>query len=226
MFKLKRSWLYETKWIFWSLSAFSILMTLLTIISTTNDTLNQVFIRLYSECYQVTLMLMCIYPVYVLKMMSPKLNQFFDAPQITAHLPFSKKELFYKGLKPWAIVFPCYFILATLILYYLEGRLVEESWTVWWSESMLENVFAFFVILCIVLQTMTAMLLSLVNQYSWYKLFPWVIVANVIFIITSVWIMVKFNFHYSWTFLPLGVWLLLSLGAFMVHFKEIERIYQ
>lgn len=226
MFSLKKDCFFEAKMSYLVIFGFHLAFLLFGSLSLSFPFDQEKISLMYRQVYITMSVISICYPIYVLQAMSPKVNFYFNKPQITMHLPCSKKELFYKGLKPWFILLLIHFIGSTMILYYLNVYLFGENLVVLWNEVISILIYLVIFMAAMVLQILTISIKGLSNQSKWYKLIVIYIVGNISFLFISLIVMIALGEQMKLMIVPLLGLLLISAIIFSKNFNRIEKIYQ
>ena len=117
---IKRDFLYEHKITLIILIAIQVLFLLLNLI------MPAVTLKFYQPVYLMMLVGILFYPVMVFKKISPRVGDYFNAYSMTSHLPFSKKQLMWMGIKPWIVIAPIYLLVTTMMMAYFRAQAINQ----------------------------------------------------------------------------------------------------
>ncbi|MGL4336769.1 MAG: hypothetical protein ACRCST_07725 [Turicibacter sp.] len=232
MINIKKDWVYEAKWTYFVFVGLLILFFLLSLFNYP-DQLSFAIGTTYRTVYQMTNLLMMFYPAYSLMRISPKLGKVTDSPLLTTHLPFTKKQLWYKSIKRWFICFPSYYVLSTALYFKTNLLLLDKSMNDAWMEFFVVVMVIFFIVAGISLQFLAGLINSLAKQVAWYKYFISGMILNTLFVfaaigLANVWKLDGDNMKVAISYISgvMIVYLLLSVSVFVPAFKSIEKIDQ
>ncbi|GEM_PF-6918370 len=80
------------------------------------------------------------------------------------------------------------------------------------------------------LQVIAAVIFSLTKRIKWYKIVPTVIILNIVLGLLCVLVMLTLDIDIAQNFVwGLGValaYILTSLGAFLIAWRDVEKVYQ
>ena len=153
-----------------------------------------------------------VYPFRVLISLCPKRGGIFNAQVPVAHLPYSIKELFLKGIKPWIGGY-LIFLTGGLILFYLVEPLNFYS-------LLMDVIGGILVMGAIIAQFMCCVIVSLSRQKS-------ILLLLLVFGLIDLFIMILSLVFLSEVLLGVaGCLLIVSLTIFIFQLKNIEKIHQ
>lgn len=238
MFNIKKDWLYPVKIVYGSFVIVQLFFLIIVILLSGQLFSLTIVSEMYQTIYQLSIIFILIYPLFILKMLSPRRNNFFDAPLLTANLPYSKKELFWQSIKHWLYLMPLYFITQTAILYFMDVIQLGGERGAFIQNYIFNNLLASPLVIALILQGMIAIILFLVKNLKWYQIVLPLIILNLLYQIIVISTMDNIirifnlpnhslaNIYQNFIFLP-GIFLLLiSLIFFICNFRKIEKIYQ
>ena len=153
-----------------------------------------------------------VYPFRVLIGVSPKRGGIFNAQVPVAHLPYSTKELFLKGIKPWIIGYPIFLVGGLFLFYWID--------TANFHPLLMEIIGGIIVIGSILVQLMCCVIVSLSRQKS-------ILLLLLVFGLIDLVIMIFSLVFLSKVLLGVaGCLLIVSFTILIFQFKNIEKIYQ
>lgn len=223
MFEFKKDYFLEAKLSCLISVGFYLIFLLLGIISQKVPFNQEKIAMEYRQVYIFMLTFSFCYPIYVLQAISPKVNRYFNKPQITMQLPYTKRQLFLKGLKPWLIYLPIQVIISTMILCYLNIYLIGESFEVLWNEVIFVTVGVVLWMLATILQILTISINRLSKQATCYPFILICAIGNFSFLFVS---LILLEGQMNFMMIPIGGLLLISAIIFSKNFNRIEDIYQ
>ncbi len=226
---LKKDWLFDAK------ITGVIVLTILTVVTA----LILVFVKVlnkmpvengvvvYNKIYSILAFGISFYPMFAFKAVCPQMGS--DKLYLsTANLPMSRKEVFFKGLKPWLIISPIVIIVGAL------GNIVLSSS----AESLKEVIFVITFTPIVILsfgaiiqfQIISGIIFTLVKGIKGYTVVGVIFTFDCILIaICSVGIRVlKIDTaHDPWWMTWCGLFILIvSLIMFLIAWRDIEKVYQ
>lgn len=185
--------------------------------------------KMYEVVYLVTVFMIFFYPAILFKTIAPKIGEYFNAHDITAHLPYTKKQLMLRGLKPWFIIAPLYFLGTTAMMAYFRTQAFNGEFI----ETLLGGLLLFIVGLLVfggfTLQLIASQITYLTNQCSWIKTGLHLITLNVIYIVGVIVLLKVVNISLEtiyWQYFAIIGYFILSVLTFLPKFKKMEYIYQ
>lgn len=230
MFSFKKDWMLEYRIGFWIFIIAQLLFFIATVLVTTQDSLNSFILQIdrYTILYQISLAFFMSFPLYALISICPKVGSRGDARVMTNQLPFTKKRLYWKGLKPWLIACPIYITLGTLLyttsqVYFLNRSMQDVVYEVW-----VTLVFCGLVVGAIILQIISGIIISLAKNIRWYKMLGRIVISNIICFI--VWIVLVNGLQIDTNEIAIAWSFAICFGGSLVIFikslNQIEHIYQ
>ena len=219
---LKRDFLYEAKIVFIIILIVNCFFFLLSFVIGSN------IVIFYQLVYQLSLMMMVLYPIYVFKKIAPKRGEFFNAHQITSSLPLSIKQLFWKGLKSWLIISPFYLIALTAFMAFFKTQAINDEFFTQIGSELLMVLAMIIILVSLTMQLLSAQIIYLTNQNVWIQALAIFITALVaipgMFLIINIFSLDTTNL--TLFYIVLGIYLTVSMIVFLKNFKNIEKIYQ
>ena len=219
---LKKDFLYEARIVFIIILIVNCFFFLLSFVIGSNSAI------FYQIVYQLSLMIMSVYPIYVFKRIAPKRGEFFNAHQITSSLPLSIKDLFWKGLKPWLIISPFYFILLTAFMAFLRTQAINSEFFNQLCSELAIVLAMIIIFVSLTMQLLSAQIIYLTTQNDWIQALAIFMAALVaipgIFLMVNIFNLDKTNINLF--YIILGIYLAVSMIVFLKNFKNIEKIHQ
>lgn len=230
MINLKKDWLYESRIIYICFVLAQLIFIVCGVLLSRYELAMRIITQVYESFSEVSIILVLIYPLYVLKVMSPRCNRLLSANPITAGLPYSKKQIFWKGIKPWIYLAPLYIIIQIAIFYFIEVIQLGISVDSFYYQSLFNILLIIPFILALVLQGIAAIIAYLSQNIKWYKLVSAIVIGNLCYIFSMVGIMelmkIDMNSHMNWMFTAMLPLLIISVSIFAMNFNKIEKIWQ
>lgn len=233
MFNFKRDWLYSAKVIYICFVIAQVICLLLGILVTPYQVPLIMLREFYQTLYQLSVIFIMIYPIYALKMISPKRSNFFDANLTTAGLPFTKKQLFLKSIKHWFYLAPLYLVGQFMINYFLSVVLLGVDVYNFFYDDILNPLFVTFILIAIVLQSIAAIIKCLADNVKWYWLMSSIIVGNLLYLFMGAVMIGRIGAIFldripemEMLYIPVFILIIISAIICGVNFKKIEKICQ
>lgn len=226
---LKKDWLFDAK--ITGLIVLGILSYVAALIFVFVKVLNKMPVEngmeIYNKIYFIMALGVAFYPMFAFKAVCPQMGS-DKLYMSTANLPMSRKEVFFRGLKPWLIIFPIVLIgggLGSVALSIGTGNLGEILFT-----AAFTPILTICFVAIIQLQTMAGCIFKLAKALKGYKVIEAIVLFDfVLILICSISIRVfKINTaHNPWWMIGCGALILsASLIMFLIAWKDIERVYQ
>ena len=231
MFNIKKDWLYESRVTYLGFVLAQLIFIVCGVLLSRYELAMRIITQGFYESFsEVSIIVVLIYPLYVLKVMSPRRNRLLSANPITAGFPYSKKQIFWKAIKPWIYLAPLYIIIQIAIFYFLEVIQLGVSIDSFYYQSLFSILLIIPLILALVLQGIAAIIVYLSQNIKWYKLVSAIVIGNLCYIFSMVRIMelmnIDMNSHMNWLFTPMVLLLIISVIIFTMNFNKIEKIWQ
>ncbi|MGG7078662.1 hypothetical protein [Clostridium sardiniense] len=185
--------------------------------------------EIYDSAYTVIAGLLCMYPIFVIKGICPQMGS--DKVYLsTTNLPYSKKQLFFKGLKPWIIVFILYSLIGALINTLLANS--SDTFISQYLSSLVQPVSFLFKSSIIQLQIFSGVILALARGIKWYIILFIALILNIIALILSgvfgkicSFLIPLSNNSITDKYFIIGIYSLFILIVFAIAWKDIENIH-
>lgn len=181
----------------------------------------------YEQLYTMVIGVMSIYPIWAFAAISPQIKN-GKVYLNTTNLPFSKKQLFFKGLKPWFIFCPIIILASAVVMALLSEQ--TESFGILVLFSLVRPAFVCVLMILMNMQVIAGMIFYSAKQIKWYKVIGLMIALNATLIglcVLAGFILPIDTDNSMW--FAAGVILTLILGSlcvFLVAWKDVERIHQ
>lgn len=184
-------------------------------------------VQVYNKTYGMIALVISFYPIMAFKAVCPQLGS-DKLYMSTANLPMSRKEVFFKGLKPWLIIAPMVIIAGAI------GSIALSAGAESFKEIIFIITFTPVVILSftaiIQFQIISGIIFTLGKGIKWYKVVGAIFVFDFILIaMCSIGIRVfkVDTAHDPWWMSICGVFILMaSLIVFLIAWRDIEKVYQ
>lgn len=225
---IKKDWMYDANITVVSIMSGAIgLGVAFMLFLNSGDEIRETLYYIYELPYKVGAMIVLIYPFFAFKAICPQLGS--DKLYLsTANLPYSRKEIFYKSLKKWALIYPIFLILITTIIVIInpaQGNFMD-LFIKELSKPLTVGVFG----LIIQCQMFSGTIFTLAKGYKWYKVLVTYLFTNtLLFTIFGLCMYgANGNIEVEWAILPIAgiIYLLISIITFLISWRDVERIWQ
>ncbi|MGL4336771.1 MAG: hypothetical protein ACRCST_07735 [Turicibacter sp.] len=228
---LKKDWLFKSKILLIQLIVIDLLFSLFMGDVALNDEfwVRNTLASFYQTFYRLSIFMGCSYPFYALKLISPQKGSVLKYPSLTAHLPYTKKQLMKMSLKPWLILFPIHLVLATLVYRYSQLNVLGQSAEVVSQDIALTLLAGIFVFSGIGFQFMYGLIKHLSKEIIPHKLVSLCVLGNVGFLclvtISVRFLQIDLNHVTTIKFISM-IYFVINLTLVLTCFKDMEKIYQ
>lgn len=191
-------------------------------------------------------MFICFIPLFTFGCIFPTSEKTFSGKVKTNQLPFSNKQLAWKGIKLWLLNYPIWLVVSTFIHLIYEEKAISNSAstmaTAFSINSPLEvMLFTIGVILMISvfvliidMQIVASMIMVFSKRIKVFLLIPIQIVSNAIVISATIFYIVKLNIDtginskegFIAVVMLAGTLLIATIVYFIYSFKYIEKVYR
>lgn len=180
---------------------------------------------IYNQIFTMSLFGLSIYPFFAFGAICPQMGK-EKIYLNTSNLPFSKKQLFWKGIKGWLMIFPIYLLVGILV-----GLLVsikaETSGMVYWG-FILQSIAIMVFLLVLQIQVIGSIILIYAKRIKWYKVILGIILGNIILMALCMLGIEAFNIdtltNSNWM---IGILLVFTIGSIFLLstcWKDIENM--
>lgn len=232
--EIKKDWFYDSKIIFYSIISagvgLGIAFMLFLGVSQSNKA---VMLNIYEIFYSSVIVFGFMYPIFIFKGVAPKISS--DKLYLnTSNLPFSRKQLLFKGLKPWFILFPTYFLFGAFVNTMLITK--DEFFIKNFIEFLANPLWVMVIGIIFTLQFISISIIGLSKNIRWYTIILSVMLFNILLVILSMLGHTVFNLKLSpilnlqinesfyWIKGNTLIFFIGSVILFLVSFKDIEKI--
>ncbi|MDU4889625.1 MAG: hypothetical protein E6344_03520 [Clostridium sp.] len=181
----------------------------------------------YEQLYTMVSGIISMYPIWAFAAISPQIKN-GKVYLNTTNLPFSKKHLFFKGLKPWFIFCPIIILASAVVMALLSEQ--TESFGILVLFSLVRPALVCVFMILMNMQVIAGMIFCSAKQIKWYKVIISMVIFNAILIGVCVLAGLALPIdtdNSMWFAAGVVLTLLLgSLGVFLVAWKDVERIHQ
>ena len=248
MLKFKKDWLSLNRG-FLTISFVAIIFFLIVFLFTRNVG-EKIFWRISYELVDRIVMMGTMFVCFTLLAsfgcILPTSEKTFSGKVKVNHLPFSNKQLAWRGIKMWLLLYPIWLLLAGFVSVLYEYKVMGYSVVTMvssFSITSLNGIILFTIAKLIVIsifviivdiQITASMIISFAKDIKWYIIFVVQILINFILILSGVFIIVKANIYTQLNsmevFLALITLISLLLIASSIYFlysiRDIERVYR
>ncbi len=248
MLKFKKDWLSLNRG-FLTISFVAIIFFLIVFLFTRNVG-EKIFWRISYELVDRIVMMGTMFVCFTLLAsfgcILPTSEKTFSGKVKVNHLPFSNKQLAWRGIKMWLLLYPIWLLLAGFVSVLYEYKAMGYSVVTMvssFSITSLNGIILFTIAKLIVIsifviivdiQITASMIISFAKDIKWYIIFVVQILINFILILSGVFIIVKANIYTQLNsmevFLALITLISLLLIASSIYFlysiRDIERVYR
>lgn len=248
--EIKKDWLYNYKILYFGAITFIFILGIIFSAVTPFSNRNSIIFMqsLYEAFYRGSIIYSIIYFSFCFSGVAPQFgnNKIYLS---TTNLPFSRKQLFFKGLKPFLIVFPIYFLFGafinTLLIQRTDSVLILSiyegfSFNMIFIDNLATAMWSFIYMFIIALQIISATIFSLSKNIRWYIIAPCMILFNGILIGLLILGNVVFNLNlstslisgskssiiFSWFNGNTLIFFIPTLLLFLFAFRNIEEIHR
>jgi len=138
----------------------------------------QVIKDIYNQIFTMSLVGLSTYPFFAFRAICPQTGK-EKIYLNTSNLPFSKKQLFWKGIKGWLMIFPIYLLVGILVG--LLFSIKTETSGIVYLGSILQPIIAIIVFLLVLqIQVIVTIILVSAKRIKWYKAMSGIILGNII----------------------------------------------
>lgn len=133
---------------------------------------------IYNQIFTMSLVGLSTYPFFAFRAICPQMGK-EKIYLNTSNLPFSKKQLFWKGIKGWLMIFPIYLLVGILVG--LLFSIKTETSGIVYLGSILQPIIAITAFLLVLqMQVIGAIILVYAKRIKWYKAMSGIILGNII----------------------------------------------
>jgi len=190
-----------------------------------NDSIAKELYYLYEQLYVISAVTLSMYPIFSFKAICPQIGKNKLYLNVS-NLPFSKKQLFWNGIKPWIIIFPSYLLVGALISSLLKERNMDFGLI--YLFSILKPAVLIVSLAAFQLQMMSAIILIYAKRIKWYKVIVGIVLGNII-LMTLCMVGIKiFNIdtfiNLNWMFGILAIFILGGIILLSACWQDVENM--
>ncbi|SHH70299.1 hypothetical protein SAMN02745196_01109 [Clostridium collagenovorans DSM 3089] len=228
MLKFKRDWLWELKIIALVIIIIMFSIGVIAIVSMSiNDTFAYVMRTIYEEFSRTAIGMLGFGPVCSLLTICPLQSKGKSNLSI-AHLPYSKKQLFFKGVKSWIKFYPIIVIINMVILVVISPYLESKGFKFALELVINTQIIHLVAIAVMQIQAISAIIFYFANKKKLYVLIPSYILMNML-VITFCVLVIRFLNIYTarnimWMLILALSLMIPSIILFMKSWRNIEKV--
>ncbi len=132
---------------------------------------------LYKRFYVISIVALSMYPIFAFKSICSQRGK-EKIYLNTSNLPFSKKRLFWKGIKGWLMIFPIYLLVGVIIDLLSRGKI--KTFGIAYLISFLQPIAIIIFGFAFQMQMISAIILVNGKRIKWYKVISGIIIGNII----------------------------------------------
>lgn len=234
MFNFKRDWLIEVKRLI--VVFFTMMLIFLAIFLVTNsyESKNYWYI-LWSTLKSLTKVgtaIVAFIPIFAFIAVTPAGEKINDGEGVikTKHLPFSKKQLAWKGIKLWFKVYPLWIILSTFVSIIYTNKVEIDSVNNFLAGHLSIVFFGSIILITFGMQFVGSIILAYYKNIRWYVITPIQVICNAILIYGGIFIGYKLGVDIDKDMRVMivifGSLLIVSLIYFLYNLKDIEKVHK
>ncbi|MPQ44686.1 hypothetical protein [Clostridium tarantellae] len=147
-----------------------------------------------------------------------------------SHLPYSKKQLFLKGLPTWLIVYLSFVLISVIISSIIHTQYVPFSFKNVFIFNIILTVSTIFVLLAFQLQIIAAIIFTFAKNIKWYITLIFCIILNILMVSITMFSFNKFNLNMqngtTYIYLLIGIFVIFSAIIFSISWIYVEKMYK
>ncbi len=232
--EIKKDWFYDSKIMLYIIIAvgFALGFAFMLFLEVSENN-KAVMLNIYEIFYSSVIAFGFMYPIFIFKGVAPKISS--DKLYLnTSNLPFSRKQLLFKGLKPWFILFPIYFLFGAFVNTMLIAK--DEFFIKNFIEFLVNPLWIVVIGIIFSLQFISISIIGLSKNIRWYTIILSVMLFNILLVILSVLghtvfnlrllpiLNLQINENFYWINGNVLIFFIGSLILFLFSLKDIERI--
>ncbi|MGL5379090.1 hypothetical protein [Clostridium sp.] len=226
MLKIKKDYMWEIN----IATIFMIILTLvigaisIILLNSENPILSRTWI-VYKALVRNVILIIGMYPVFAFAAASgfAKMN---NSAIITAHLPFSKKQLFFKALKPWLILYPIFILASFLILKILQSG--TTFYIIGNNLNVIPLIATVLILIALEIQIISGMIITISKKINGFILLFVGVLINIALAFVSFlaldMLKVDLALNMNWIIYPAGIFFIVSIIIFIISWKDVEAI--
>jgi len=185
----------------------------------------QVIETIYNQIFTMSLVGLSTYPFFAFRAICPQMGK-EKIYLNTSNLPFSKKQLFWKGIRGWLMIFPIYLLVGILVG--LLFSIKTETSGIVYLGSILQSIVIIAFLLVLQMQGIAAIILVYAKRIKWYKAMSGIIVGDIILMALCMLGIEIFNIdtftNLNWMFGILAIFILGSIILLSACWQDVENM--
>ncbi|MEG1255318.1 hypothetical protein [Clostridium sp.] len=181
----------------------------------------------YNQIFTMSLIALSMYPLFAFKAICPQIGK-EKLYLSTSNLPLNKKQLFWKGIKVWLMIFPTYLLVGVLV-YLLFSFKTEISGLIY-LDSLLQPIAIIILGFVLQMQIISGIILAKSKNIKLYKIVIGAILGNVLLVGGCLLAIEVFNIdtltNGNWMFGILGIFIVVSLALVLTLWKDVENMHR
>lgn len=223
---IKKDWMYDANRVLYIVLGIVILVSIVSLsIFKLNIVNSQVIFEIYNEFLMIGIILFGIYPCFAFKAVCPQIGT--DKLYLsTANLPYSRKEIFFKGLKKWFVFLPVYIIIGSLVAAILNVN--REGFISNYITSIIELLNVLFLSVIILINLISGTIIYLSKKVNGVMVIMSLIIGNILLILLLASVVAIIGNPISIGIISFGVitYLIVLVAIFYMSWRDIENIWQ
>lgn len=180
---------------------------------------------IYNQIFTMSLVGLSTYPFFAFRAICPQMGK-EKIYLNTSNLPFSKKQLFWKGIKGWLMIFPIYLLVGILVG--LLFSIKTETSGIVYLGSILQPIAITAFLLVLQMQVIGAIILVYAKRIKWYNAMLGIILGNTILMALCMLGIKVFNIdtltNLNWVFGILVIFILGSIILLSACWQDVENM--
>ena len=180
---------------------------------------------IYNQIFTMSLVGLSTYPFFAFRAICPQMGK-EKIYLNTSNLPFSKKQLFWNGIKGWLMIFPIYLLVGILVS--LLFSIKTETSGMFYLGSILQSIVIIVFLLVLQMQGIAGIILIYAKRIKWYKVIVGIVLGNMILMALCMLGIESFNIdiltNLNWMFGILAIFILGSIILLSACWKDVENI--
>lgn len=226
MLKIKKDYMWEINiaMIFMGILTLIIGVISIILLNSRNEVLSKTWV-VYKALVRNIVFIIGMYPVFAFGTGSgfTKIN---NSTIITAHLPFSKKQLFFKALKPWLIFYPFFIVVSLAILKIIQGGTTTDMMV--YLPKGIPLIATGLLLITLESQIISGMIITFSKKINGFLLLFAGVLINIALAYVSFLALDMLNIdlalNMNWIIYPAGIFFIVSIIIFIISWKDVEAI--
>ena len=180
---------------------------------------------IYNQIFTMSLVGLSTYPFFAFRAICPQMGK-EKIYLNTSNLPFSKKQLFWKRIKGWLMIFPIYLLVGILVS--LLFSIKTETSGMVYLDSILQPIAIIVFLLAFQMQIIAGIILVYAKRIKWYKAMVGIILGNMMLMALCMLGIEIFNIdtltNLNWMLGILIVFIIGSIVLLSTCWKDVENM--